>query len=227
VPGPSFSSFADIHARAPSTAETCTGTSNSSASRSAIEVGQGFLDRLFAAFGAAAAPFDAAVAARHMRVFGDHHAALIAFFMGDLVQPGLERERHDRRGAQGDARLADGLVHGLAQGNFHVTGGQGGQRGGGYFLGHGERDSGGFAAQQLDLGLAVVEGGANLLRQVFDGGGDACGGAIFAFVAGQGLERFEFFGGQGLLLARLGGGSLAVFLAVEFRVEGEFLGGVC
>src|SRR5262245_43836945 len=68
-------------------------------------------DDLFAAFGAAAAPFDAAVRAGHGRIGGEQHAAFIAFFMGDIGQARLQGGDHRRGGAQGDARFANGLVH--------------------------------------------------------------------------------------------------------------------
>ena len=48
------------------------------------EGGERLFDGLFVALGAAAAPFDAAVRAGHVRVGRDHHAAVIAFFMGDI-----------------------------------------------------------------------------------------------------------------------------------------------
>src|SRR6188508_2122714 len=55
---------------------------------------QRILDAAFAAFGTAAAPFDAAIGAGHGGVGGDQHAALITFFMGNIVQPGLQHRRH-------------------------------------------------------------------------------------------------------------------------------------
>src|SRR5581483_9156887 len=123
--------------------------------------GEGFFDDGFAAFGAATAPLDAAIGARHGGIGRDHQAAFIAFLMRDIGQARLERLYHGGRGAQGDARFADGLMHGLAQGIFHVAGGQGGKGGRRDLPGHGKRQAGGFVPQRLDLGMACVQGGAH------------------------------------------------------------------
>src|SRR5471030_1434016 len=61
--------------------------------------GQRLFDDLFAAFGAAAAPFDAAIVARHGQVGGDHHASLIALFMGDSGQARFQHLGNGGRGA--------------------------------------------------------------------------------------------------------------------------------
>src|SRR5215469_1149722 len=115
------------------------------------EGGQSVFDGLFAAFRAAAAPFDAAVAGLHARLGGDHDAAVIAFFMRDCRQAGFDGLGNRGGCAQGYAGFADRLVHGLAQRHLHIAGGQGRQRGGGNFLGHGKRHAGGFIAQAFDL----------------------------------------------------------------------------
>src|SRR3954471_12928590 len=83
---------------------------------------QRILYDVFAAFGAAAAPLDAAIGAGHGGIGGDQHAARITFFMGDIGQLGFKQLGYVRRGAQGDAGFGNGLVHGLAQSGFHVAG---------------------------------------------------------------------------------------------------------
>ena len=81
-----------------------------------------------AAFRAAAAPFDAAIGAVIAGIGGDHDAAVITFFMGDSARRGRQALDHVGRGAQHDARLADRLMHGFAQRDFHIAGGQCGER---------------------------------------------------------------------------------------------------
>src|SRR5476649_75585 len=187
--------------------------------------GQRVFDDLFAALGAAAAPFDAAIGARHGQVGGDHHASLIALFMGDIGQARFQHLGNGGRGAQGDARLGDGLVHGLAQGSLDVAGGQCRQGGGGDSLGHGQRQVRGVIAQRLDFGMAGVQRSAHGNGQggdaAFQGLGRVGLGVVLAFQAGEGLEIVQFLGGEGLLLARPGGRRAAIFGAGEFGIEGE------
>ena len=61
------------------------------------------------------------------------------------------------RGAQRDARLADRLMHGFAQGCFDIAGGQRGERGGRDLLGGGEGQLGGFLRAPLRFRLALVQ----------------------------------------------------------------------
>src|SRR5882757_6286324 len=98
--------------------------------------GKRVLDGAFAALGTAAAPFDAAIGTGHGRIGGNQHAAVVTFCMGDIGQPRFQYFNHLRGGAQGNAGLGNGLMHGLAQGNFDVAGGQGSHGGGGDFLRH-------------------------------------------------------------------------------------------
>src|SRR5438445_819512 len=127
------------------------------------------LDDAFAAFGAAAAPFDAAIGAGHGGIGGDQHAALITFLLGDVGQPGFQHLGHRGRGTQGDARFGDRLVHGLAQRGFHIAGGQGSERGRRDLLGHRHRQARGIVAHPIDFGMAKVECGAHRNGQSRDG----------------------------------------------------------
>src|SRR5690242_9619552 len=85
---------------------------------------QRFFDDRLAAFGAAAAPFDAAVGAPHGGIGGQQHPAVIALFMGDGIHARGECLNHVGGGAQGDARLDDRLVHGLAQRHLDIVDGK-------------------------------------------------------------------------------------------------------
>src|SRR3954469_9088995 len=189
---------------------------------------EGFFDDGFAAFGAAAAPLDAAIGARHGGGGGDHQAAFITFLMGDIGQARLQCLDHGGRGPQGNARLADGLMHGLAQGIFHITRRQSRKSGGGDLPRHRQRQAGGFVPYRLDLGMADVQGGADGDGEggkgAFDGFGGAGLGVVGAGRMSLGLEPFQLFQGQGLLLATTRGFGGAIFLTPEFGVEGELAG---
>ncbi len=84
-------------------------------------------------------------------VGGDLHAAVEAFCFGDFGDAVLQGFGHVGAGAQGDARLADGLVHGLAQGLLDLGCGKGGQRRARQLARRGQRDGGRMGAQRFDL----------------------------------------------------------------------------
>ena len=74
------------------------------------------------------------------------------------------------RGAQGDARLADGLVHGAAQRRLDIAGRQGRQRGGRRFSWRRRRRCSVASARIcFDFGMALVQRGAQRNHQRGDG----------------------------------------------------------